>query len=239
MKLKLPAILKNKYVLYAVLFFAITNVLGFLQRKDFESLTIFIAIGLLSTHFSKNMAVNLIIAMIGANVIKGSGFIREGFKEGTEDEKVKPPEPADVTANKLAKLNGKCGDDIKCVKGLKCGSDGLCVTKEQFSKSNVPSSRPAAVNGGDDDEDLGKRIDYASTLEAAYDNLEKMLGSDGLKGLTNETKQLVGQQQNLMKTLNSMAPILNNAKGTLENMNLPNMDKVQEMMKSLQGGAKK
>ena len=82
MKLKLPAILKNKYVLYAVLFFAITNVLGFLQRKDFESLTIFIAIGLLSTHFSKNMAVNLIIAMIGANVIKGSGFIREGFKEG-------------------------------------------------------------------------------------------------------------------------------------------------------------
>ena len=66
-----------------------------------------------------------------------------------------------------------------------------------------------------------------------------MLGSDGLKGLTNETKQLVGQQQNLMKTLNSMAPILNNAKGTLENMNLPNMDKVQEMMKSLQGGAKK
>ena len=59
MKLKLPAILKNKYVLYAVLFFAITNVLGFLQRKDFESLTIFIAIGLLSTHFSKNMTVNL------------------------------------------------------------------------------------------------------------------------------------------------------------------------------------
>ena len=48
-----------------------------------------------------------------------------------------------------------------------------------------------------------------------------------------------GQQQNLMKTLENMAPILNNAKGTLENMNLPNMDKVQELMSSLQGGAKK
>ena len=241
MKLKLPAILKNKYVLYAVLFFAITNVLGFLQRKDFESLTIFIAIGLLSTHFSKNMAVNLIIAMIGANVIKGSGFIREGFKEGHDEKKPKKKD-ADTVAQNLAKLDEKCGDDIaKCETGLECGSGGLCVKqkKEQFSKSNVPSSKPAAVNGGDDDEDLGKRIDYASTLEAAYDNLEKMLGSDGLKGLTNETKQLVGQQQNLMKTLNSMAPILNNAKGTLENMNLPNMDKVQEMMKSLQGGAKK
>ena len=106
MKLKLPAILKNKYVLYAVLFFAITNVLGFLQRKDFESLTIFIAIGLLSTHFSKNMAVNLIIAMIGANVIKGSGFIREGFKEGKDEKKPKKKD-ADTVAQNLAKLNGK------------------------------------------------------------------------------------------------------------------------------------
>ena len=236
MKLKLPAILKNKYVLYAVLFFAITNVLGFLQRKDFESLTIFIAIGLLSTHFSKNMTVNLIIAMIGANVVKGSGFIREGMKGDKKPEEDKPKENPDDVAQKLGQ---KCDKNLLCEEGLKCGSDGLCVKKENFSKSNVPSSKPAAVDGGDDDEDLGKRIDYASTLEAAYDNLEKMLGSDGLKGLTNETKQLVGQQQNLMKTLNSMAPILNNAKGTLENMNLPNMDKVQEMMKSLQGGAKK
>lgn len=235
MKLKLPAILKNKYVLYAVLFFAITNVLGFLQRKDFESLTIFIAIGLLSTHFSKNMTVNLIIAMIGANVIKGSGFIREGMKGDKKEKKEEMKEGADDVKEKLP-----CKDNPDCAEGFHCNSGGTCVNnKEKFSKSNVPSSKPAAVDGGDNDEDLGKRIDYASTLEAAYDNLEKMLGSDGLKGLTNETKQLVGQQQNLMKTLNSMAPILNNAKGTLENMNLPNMDKVQEMMKSLQGGAKK
>ncbi len=237
MKLKLPAILKNKYVLYAVLFFAITNVLGFLQRKDFESLTIFIAIGLLSTHFSKNMTINLLVAMIGANVVKGSGFIREGFKEGKGEEEDKPKEDANDTANKLAKLNGKCGDNIKCAEGLEC-SNKVCVKKEKFSKSNVPSSRPAAVDGGED-EAVGKRIDYAATLEQAYDNLEKMLGSDGLKGLTDETKQLVGQQQNLMKTLENMAPVLNNAKDTLTNMNLPNMDKVQDLMKSLQGGAKK
>jgi len=236
--MKLPAILKNKYVLYAVLFFAITNVLGFLQRKDFESLTIFIAIGLLSTHFSKNMTINLLVAMIGANVVKGSGFIREGFKEGNDQEtEGEPRESADTTVAALAKLNGKCGDDIKCAEGLEC-SNKVCVKKEKFSKSNVPSSRPAAVDGGED-EAVGKRIDYAATLEQAYDNLEKMLGSDGLKGLTDETKQLVGQQQNLMKTLENMAPVLNNAKDTLTNMNLPNMDKVQDLMKSLQGGAKK
>ena len=236
--MKLPAILKNKYVLYAVLFFAITNVLGFLQRKDFESLTIFIAIGLLSTHFSKNMTVNLLVAMIGANVVKGSGFIREGMEGGSGgEEEEEPSESANTTAKKLAKLNGKCGDGIECAANLEC-SNNVCVKKEKFSKSNVPSSKPAAVDGGED-EAVGERIDYAATLEQAYDNLEKMLGSDGLKGLTDETKQLVGQQQNLMKTLENMAPVLNNAKDTLTNMNLPNMDKVQDLMKSLQGGAKK
>lgn len=239
--MKLPAILKNKYVLYAVLFFAITNVLGFLQQRDFESLTIFIAIGLLSTHFSKNMVVNLLVAMIGANVVKGSGFIREGFdgdkkKDSGEEAQKEKKEDADTTAAKLAKLNGKCGDDIKCADGLEC-SNSVCVKKEKFSQNNVPSSKPASIDGGEDDA-VGKRIDYAATLEQAYDNLEKMLGSDGLKGLTDETKQLVGQQQNLMKTLNNMAPILNNAKGTLENMNMPNMDKIQDLMSSLQGSKK-
>ena len=233
--MKLPAILKNKYVLYAVLFFAITNVLGFLQRNDFESLTIFVAIGLLSTHFSKNMTVNLLVAMIGANVIKGSGFIREGM---TGDETPPPtnPEGADEVAYKLD--GEKC---VKCTDSSAEGcnfSDAKCKTeKAGFSKSNVPSSKPASVDGGED-EAVGKRIDYAATLEQAYDNLEKMLGSDGLKGLTDETKQLVGQQQNLMKTLNNMAPILNNAKGTLENLNMPNMDKLKEVMSTFQGSKK-
>tara|TARA_Y100000996_G_C22528329_1_gene645410 strand:- start:211 stop:918 length:708 start_codon:yes stop_codon:yes gene_type:complete len=235
--MKLPAILKNKYVLYAVLFFAITNVLGFLQRNDFESLTIFVAIGLLSTHFSKNMTVNLLVAMIGANVIKGSGFIREGMT-GDSDETPPPtkPEGADEVAYKLE--GEKC---VKCTDSSAEGcnfSDAKCKTeKAGFSKSNVPSSKPASVDGGED-EAVGKRIDYAATLEQAYDNLEKMLGSDGLKGLTDETKQLVGQQQNLMKTLNNMAPILNNAKGTLENLNMPNMDKLKEVMSTFQGSKK-
>ena len=81
-------------------------------------------------------------------------------------------------------------------------------------------------------------MDYAATLEQAYDNLEQMLGSDGLKGLTNETKHLVGQQKNLMKTLNNMAPVLNNAKDTLSNLNLPDMDQVKKLMESLQGSKK-
>lgn len=245
--MKFAAILKNKYVLYTVLFFAITTVLGFLQQNDFKSLTTFVIVGVLSTYFSKNMTVNLLVAIIGAIVIRGSGLVREGLKnkkkkkkesmkEGAEEKK----EPADKVAKKLGWKN-KDGECVECtVNDSDCPftDQKTCKATDGFGQRNVPSSQPASVDDDDDDESLGKRVDYAATLEQAYDNLEQMLGSDGLKGLTNETKHLVGQQKNLMKTLNNMAPVLNNAKDTLSNLNLPDMDQVKKLMESLQGSKK-
>ena len=52
MKVKAPAILKNKYVLYILLVVAIVNVLGYLAMEDYKSLGLFMSIGLLSTYFS-------------------------------------------------------------------------------------------------------------------------------------------------------------------------------------------
>ena len=53
---------------------------------------------------------------------------------------------------------------------------------------------PASVDE-DDDEAVGDRIDYAATMEQAYDNLQTMLGDDGIKSITSETKKLVNQQK--------------------------------------------
>ena len=76
-------------------------------------------------------------------------------------------------------------------------------------------------------------------MEQAYDNLQQMLGEGGMKSLTTETKKLVSQQKNLMSTLNSMAPVLNTAKETLEGMNLPDMGEITTLMKKFTGGSKK
>ena len=55
-----------------------------------------------------------------------------------------------------------------------------------------------------------------------------------MKSITHETKKLVSQQKDLMKTLNSMAPVLNSAKETLATMNLPNMGEMGKILQSLQ-----
>ena len=62
----------------------------------------------------------------------------------------------------------------------------------------------------------GERIDYAKTLELAYDNLDKMLGQDGMKSLSEETKMLAEQQKGLMESLNNMAPMIKQAKETMK-----------------------
>ena len=64
-----------------------------------------------------------------------------------------------------------------------------------------------------------------------------MLGDDGIKSITSETKKLVNQQKDLMKTLNSMAPVLNTAKETLSGMDLPNIGEMGNLLKKLNGGA--
>lgn len=219
--MKAPAMLKNKYVLYILLVVALVNVLGYLAMEDYQSLGLFISVGLLSTYFSKNMSVTLLVTIIVTAVVA----INDKVKEGLENKKEEKKEGMKEGIQSCAQDSDCTGSGEKCV-------DSKC--KSGF-KNNVPSSTPAKVD--DSDESPGDRIDYAATMEQAYDNLSQMLGEDGIKGITGETKKLVQQQKDLMGTLNQMAPVLSTAKETLESMNMPDMAGMADMLKQLNGKA--
>lgn len=104
--------------------------------------------------------------------------------------------------------------------------------KDGFVSKNQKLS-PKSTNQSKDDDDT--RIDYASTLEMAYDNLQTMLGDDGIKGLSSETRRLAKQQQNLISSLNEMAPILKDAQNTLSGLKMPDMSSIKGIMSMLKG----
>ena len=243
MKLQAPAILKNKYVLYVLLVLAIINVLGYVALQDYDSLALFVAVGVLSTYFSKNMAVNLLLAILVTSLIAVNKRVVEGMKnedDDDEDEEEKPKKKAKKA--KKGKKEGMhhtqnftgCQAGTVCPEGKTCNQQSDCTTST--FQNNVPPSSPASIDE-DDDEAVGDRIDYAATMEQAYDNLQTMLGDDGIKSITSETKKLVNQQKDLMKTLNSMAPVLNTAKETLSGMDLPNIGEMGNLLKKLNGSA--
>ena len=217
MKMKVPGLLKNKYILYILLIIGIINVLGYIALEDYNSLGLFVSVGLLSSYFSKNMSVNLLLAIVITGLMAANNKFREGMKNEDDNK----------TKEKMVNGKDKCKEDEDCPKGKKCNTDGKCVATFQ---NNVPPSSPAPV---DTDESVGDRIDYASTMEQAYDNLNKMLGEGGMKNITDETKKLVKQQKDLMGTLNSMAPVLNNAKATLEGLDMGDLKGMQDMMSGL------
>ncbi len=68
--------------------------------------------------------------------------------------------------------------------------------------------------------DGSSRNDYATTLEGAYDNLDKILGSDGINKLRGDTQKLMVQQQKLFDTMQNMAPMLEDAKKMLSGFDL-------------------
>ena len=91
-------LLKNKYVFYAVFVLAIANVLGYIANQNFESLTLFVAVYILSTYFSKRVVLNLIISMVVAAFFGSHGqhswpwLEREGLKNSNKREGMKKKE---------------------------------------------------------------------------------------------------------------------------------------------------
>lgn len=93
-------------------------------------------------------------------------------------------------------------------------------------KGSSSLSNAAPVNGK-------TRIDYATTLEDAYTNLESILGSDGIGKLTNDTQRLMTQQQKLFDTMNNMVPMIETAKNMMDSLDMNKLGGIADMAKSI------
>jgi hypothetical protein len=79
-------ILYNKYFLWVVLAFSLLNLLYMVVGRDYVSVIAFVLVGFLTSFFSKNMVVILLVAIVASNVIRfGARSLSEGM-EGKEEE---------------------------------------------------------------------------------------------------------------------------------------------------------
>ena len=194
--------LENQYILYILCFLGITNLLGFLYVKDYDSMVLLVALGIVTSYFSENHTIQISVALIGTNFIFVNKKVSEGFKaqrkkiikekfKGTSKGKSKTKEK--FTGEKSeegqsCKKNGKDG---------KYDSKGVCVV-ENFSNK--------------------KKIDQSATLKDAYSNISNVLGKGGLSNLTKETEELVSQQKDLIKQMASLGPIIANVSSLAKNI---------------------
>ena len=134
--------------------------------------------------------------------------------------------------NQSTRTNDKARGGNNVVGGTATKKDGFASKNQRLTPGSLEPKKKSSKTKVEDDD---TRVDYASTLEMAYDNLQTMLGDEGIKGLSSETRRLAKQQQNLIASLNDMAPILKDAQSTLTNLKMPDMNSMKSIMGMLKG----
>jgi uncharacterized membrane protein (DUF106 family) len=79
------------------------------------------------------------------------------------------------------------------------------------------------------------KIDSASTLESAYDHLDKLLESDAINKMSDETQKLATQQDKLMKNIDKLEPMLSSAQGMIDKLGIlgKNNDKNKKQIENI------
>ena len=227
--------LTNKWVLNIVSLIALLNVIGYMVMGNFNNVIVFLVLAVLVRYFSKNMIIVLGIPLIFVNLfsLKGNSYHLEGMENNTTQ----------THTDTINKIN----DDKKKSDSptILPGTDDIppvSVPPVSVESSNIKSDEHFEVgrpkNGG-------SKIDYASTIENAYDDLNKVLGSDGIKSLTDDTQKLMKQQMQLAQSMKGLGPLVEKMMPMAQQMQgmMQGMDKdgngmsgLMEMVKKMANG---
>jgi len=202
--------LTNKWVLNIISFIALLNVIGYLVMGNFNLVLLFIIIAGLTRYFSKNMIIVLGAPLLLVNLFAiKNNYNMEGFESDKSSDKKETDKERDnlrdkVKEQKKDQIKDQIKDQVK---------DKVTEKPETFE----PGRR----------KNRGNQIDYASTIEDAYDQLNSILGSDGIKNLTSDTQNLMQQQAQLAKSMEAMGPMIEKI--------MPMAEQAQKMMEGMQG----
>jgi hypothetical protein len=225
---------QNKAVLYGSLLLVLLSIIRYLANKNVNAVVLMALIGLVMSYFSKNMIIVLLTAFAAVFLLEMTGS--QGVMEGMTSDKKKEGATTMTTNDAEEDEKDEKGDtaakDDAADTDKKEGNKNLNSKKTTTKKQGLTTLSPASYDGKDHDADAdsddksangakgssANRIDYASTLEQAYDNIETIIGEDGVRGLTDQTKSLMNQQKELMNNMKEMGPLLKSAEGFMEQL---------------------
>ena len=79
--MKVPSLLKNKYVFYGLAVLAVLNVVGYVSVRAYECLALFVLTAYSAHCYCKNESLAVLAALFVANFVFGCGRVKEGFED--------------------------------------------------------------------------------------------------------------------------------------------------------------
>jgi hypothetical protein len=210
-------LLNNKIILFIVSALALFSLYMHITKSNFSAVLLFFLTAALVYSFTKNMILVLgasFIVTTIASMSKNLFGLKEGFKEDKDDEDEEGEGEVESTAKEAAivKKMKKTKTDATADAAADADED----EDEKFGNQKISPALFNTPSKKNVEQQLGK----ATEVEQAYDNLEKIMGTEKINSISTDTKDLIKQQNELIKQLKTMTPALNSAMSSLGNLDL-------------------
>lgn len=235
-QLNLNKVLTNKYVLYTIVVISFLNILGYLALNNLNAIIYFSLIGLLTYQFTKNMSIVLGISLVLTNLLMTNRLLREGLDNMNMENTNKNKDMLKGTLAEHDEEIKKAINDIKSSSSLEDAKEKIKNNRTKINEkkiSTTETNEPTGVSSMTNmqgNKSKEPRIDYATTLSESYSQLQNMLGPKGMEGLTNDTKQLAEQQAQLIKQMESMMPLVQDAQKMLQGFDIKGLSNLTNML---------
>lgn len=169
MKMNYFKVLNSRVLLYLVLILALCDLFYFAMEKDYLFCGIFILIGFLTSFFSKNMMVVLVIAIALTNILRFGKS--SGINEGMEDKQENAAKEEDTTKDE--EFENEHSEETHLEGATDAIVDLNSTSKPSESKKTATSKADDTVAGLD--EQTANLIQQQKTLMKNMENLTPLL----------------------------------------------------------------
>ena len=216
-------LLNNKITLFIVSALALFSLYMHITKSNFSAVLLFFLTAALVYSFTKNMILVLgasFIVTTIASMSKNLFGLKEGFKEGKDDGDAEELESTAKEAAIVKKMK-KTETDATTDADADADTEPTTDKSNNKKKSNFDNQRLApALFNTPSKKSVEQQLGKATEVEQAYDNLEKIMGTEKINSISTDTKDLIKQQNELIKQLKTMTPALNSAMSSLGNLDL-------------------
>ena len=234
LKANISKILSSSILLRVIFILSFFNIIGYLVYGNFNAIIFFLLVAGLVKYFSRNMILILGIPLFVVNLFVMGKTAKEGMENlkssnnndnnsNTNNQNSSQDSSNNTHQNTINKINEKVAT-----------KQGLPITPvDDDTTSSNSNNRKVA----EESFEVGRNkkgsydIDYASTIEDAYDELNKIIGGDGIKKLTGDTQNLMKQQLQLAEAMASMGPLVQQMGPLMESVG-PMIDQAKGLMGS-------
>ena len=242
-ELNLNNILINKYVLYILLLITSINLFMYIRSNKMYPIICFIFISLIIYNLiNNNMIIVLFTSLLITNLLVSNKIIEGLDNNDNEDDE---EEETTITTNEDDSTSVEKDNSIqetmitpsldKKTKYVEEMNENIMINNEdnntkETKKEIVGMSNIAISPSTQNSKNRKYNIDYATTFSEAYENLQNILGTDGINGLTQDTEKLIKQQQTLMNQMEGMMPLVEKAQSMVGNLNLDKITNFANML---------